>query len=142
MEDIIMGAVAQRRFVMQMLVAFSVIATGLSLFGLYAVVSYSISQRSRELGIRVALGATERRILVLVMADGMRMTAIGMTIGVIAALSSSSILRSQVFGVRPFDLKTVGVVLFTMAVITGAAIYPPARRAGRIDPIEALRTGE
>jgi predicted permease len=139
MDDLLAGAVAQRQFLMRIVLVFGAAAIGLALLGLYAVVSYSVSQRTREIGIRIAMGARQVDVSRLVIRQGMRLTAIGMAIGVLAALALAQVMRTQIFGVRPFDPATLVVAFMLMSVTAIVAVYLPARRAARVDPILALR---
>ncbi len=107
--------------------------------GLYGVLAYSVEQRRREVGVRVAMGATPKQILGFVMGEGLRLTAIGVILGVVAALALSRSLTALLYEVRPTDppvYLAVGALLLAVAV---AAAYPPARRAMRVDPVVALR---
>jgi putative ABC transport system permease protein len=119
---------------------FAALALVLSLVGLYAVVSFSVAERTHELGLRVALGATPRNLLGLVLSDGLRLVGIGVALGLTSAFGLARFLESQLFGVTAHDPGTfimVPVLLITAAVL-GCLI--PARRATRIDPMTALRT--
>jgi predicted permease len=139
MDDLLAGAVAERQFLMRIVIVFGAAAIGLALLGLYAVVSYSVSQRTREIGIRMAMGARQIDVSRLVVQQGMRLTAIGIAIGIAAALALSQFIRAQVFGVGPFDPGTVLVALLVMSATAIIAVYLPARRAARVDPVRALR---
>ena len=139
MENLLAGGVAQRQFLVRILMCFGVAAIGLALLGIYGVISYSVAQRTREIGIRVAIGARRTQVLGMVLRQGMTHAAIGMAVGVVLALVLARLLTSQLFGVTPFDPVTLGVVAALMAVVAVAAVYVPARRAARVDPIVALR---
>jgi putative ABC transport system permease protein len=140
MTAMISDAAARQRFTMLLAGTFAGISLILSIGGLYAVVSYSVAERTRELGVRSALGATPLRLLRLVLSDGMRLVAIGVLIGIPAALALSRFLETQLFGVTAHDPGTfiAATVLLMCAAIAGCLI--PARRATRIDPMTALRT--
>jgi hypothetical protein len=114
MEDLLAGAIAQRQFLMRMVLVFGAAAIGLALLGLYAVISYSVSQRTREIGIRIAMGARQIDVSRLVIRQGMRLAAIGMAIGTLAALAIAQVIRTQIFGVRPFDPGTLLVAFLLM----------------------------
>jgi predicted permease len=139
MQDLLAMAIAQRQFLMRIIVFFGGAAILLALLGLYAVISYSVAQRTREIGIRMAMGARQVDVSRLVIVQGMRMTAIGMASGVVAALGLSRFIQAQVFGVQPFDPAAVLAALLVMGATAVVAIYLPARRAARVDPILALR---
>ena len=140
MGEVIDAAVAQRRFLMRVLVAFGAIATALALLGIYGVMSFSVSQRTREIGIRMAIGARQADVSRMVMRRGLRLTGIGVAGGLAASLGVSRLLASQLFGVRPADAPTMVAVVVLMTIAAIAAAYFPARRAGRVDPIAALRS--
>jgi predicted permease len=139
MDDLIEAGVAQRQFLMRLLFAFGAIATGLAVLGIYGVMAYSVSQRTREIGIRMAIGAQRREVSWMVLRGGLLLTAAGAFAGVIAALALSRLARSQLFGVSPSDPLTMVAVLAVMIVVAGAAAYIPARRAARVNPVTALR---
>ena len=132
-------ALAPTRFAMALLGAFSTIALVLSAVGLYGVISYAVSQRTREIGVRVALGADARSVLRLVVGDGVRLAALGVAIGLAVAFASTRVLASLLYGVTPADpVSFVSIALLVVAVALAASVIP-ARRATRIDPMEALR---
>ena len=139
MEDLVTGAVAQPRFLMRILVIFGVTAVGLALLGIYGVISYSVSQRTREIGIRMAIGAQQGDVSRMVVRHGLTLTAIGAATGLAGALGLSRLIKSQLFGVQPSDPLTIAAVLSVMALVATAAAWLPARRAARVDPIIALR---
>jgi putative ABC transport system permease protein len=139
MDDLVSGAVAQQRFLMRILVVFGAAAVGLALLGIYGVISYSVSQRTREIGIRMAVGAQQRDVSRMVVRQGVTLTAVGAVVGLAGALALSQLIRSQLFGVRPFDPLTLVTVLTLMGLVATAAAWLPARRAARVDPLIALR---
>ena len=102
--------------------------------------AYSVSQRRREIGLRMAIGATQIDVLRMVMRRGMTLTAAGVFVGIVASLGLSELVRSQLFGVQPSDPLTMASVLALMTVVAAAAAYLPARRAARVDPVAALRS--
>jgi predicted permease len=115
------------------------LALGLSALGIYGVLSYSVSQRTREIGIRVAIGASKRDVIAMVVGGAARLSAVGLALGLVLAVGAGRLLRSQIFGVSPLDPVTfVGVVVLLAAVALLAA-WLPARRAARVDPIIALQ---
>jgi len=121
------------------LTAFAALALLLASIGLYGIVSYAVAQRSREMGIRLALGADPGKVVRLLAYDGLRLVAIGSVIGMVAALALMRLLSSLMFGGQAFDLSALVVVLVVLGASASLAAYLPARRARRIDPILALR---
>jgi ABC-type antimicrobial peptide transport system permease subunit len=115
------------------------IALFLAVMGLYAVVSYVVVRRTREIGVRVALGASRRDILRLVVRDGMRLSMIGLGIGLLIALGLGLVLSNVLYGLQPVDVGVVGGVTALLLAVSAAACYVPARRATRVDPLVALR---
>ncbi len=120
--------------------AFAVTAFFLSVVGLYGVVAYSVSQRTREIGIRMALGAAHASVYQLILSEAGRLTAFGVVSGLACSLMTASLMRSLLFGVRSWDAPTLIVVALVLGVSALLASYLPARRAARVNPIEALRT--
>jgi predicted permease len=118
---------------------FSVAATLLAALGLYGVVAYSVKRRNQEIGIRMALGAQRRSVIWLVLRESLVLVAIGMAIGVPAALAATRLIGSVLFGVTPADPFTFSLATLLMIAVAGFAAYLPARRASRIDPMAALR---
>jgi putative ABC transport system permease protein len=130
---------AQPRFRTVVLAGFAGISLLLAATGLYGLLSYSVSQRVREIGVRMALGARPGDVLRLVVAEGMRLVAIGAVVGVIAALATGRLLASLLFNVSASDPVTYGVVTGVLAIVALAACYLPAMRAARVNPMSALR---
>jgi len=129
---------AQRTY-MTYLVVFAVVGLVLSAMGIYSVLAYSVTRRTREIGIRIALGAERRHILRATIAEGMRLIAVGTGVGLLAAFWLTRLLQHQLFEVSPTDpIVFTGVVLFLLAVALLACLLP-ARRATKVDPMEALR---
>ena len=122
-----------------MLAAFGLLALVLAAIGLYGVLSYSVAQRTREMGVRIAIGASRRDVLALVVGKAMRLTAIGLGVGIVLAAGAGVLLRSQIFGVSPLDPVTFVVVIVLLAAVAFVAAWLPARRAARVDPIIALQ---
>ena len=139
MEDVVSDSLAQRRFAMQVVGLFGVLALLLASIGIYGVMAYSVSQRTREIGIRVALGASRGNILRWVMRQGLALIAIGVATGLIAAFALTRLLRTLLFGVAPTDSVTYGALAIVLAVVALLACYIPARRATKVDPLVALR---
>jgi predicted permease len=139
MDEMLSRLVAQRRFSMTLVVAFAVLALVLAAIGAYGVTSYLVSQRTKEIGVRLALGADPRRVTRLVVLDGMRVGIAGLTLGVIGALTVTRLASSLLYGVSPRDPVTITAVSSFLLVVVGLANYFPARRASRVDPLVALR---
>lgn len=140
LEQLLSTSVAPRRFNMMLLGIFAGVALVLAAVGLYGVMSYSVSWRTREIGIRMALGANRADVLRLVVRQGMTMTLIGLALGLVGAFSISRVLRSLLHGVSPTDPLTFVAVSIVLLAVALLACLVPARRATRVDPIIALRT--
>ncbi|MGH7594023.1 MAG: ABC transporter permease, partial [Gemmatimonadales bacterium] len=139
MDDLLGASLAARRFNLQLLGGFAALALLLAAVGLYGVIAFSVSQRTREIGIRAALGAKRGSIASLVVGEGARLAAVGLGLGLVASLVATRALRGLLFAVKVTDPATyVGVIVFLGAVVL-VACYLPARRAAGIDPVEALR---
>ena len=128
-----------RRYPSYLIGCFAALALILAVVGLYGLIAHMVLQRTREIGIRVALGAQRRDIMRLVLRQGIRATLIGVAIGVIAGLGLTRLLRSLLYGVTPGDWFTFLSVIILLLVVALAACAIPARRAMRLDPIVALR---
>ena len=139
MEDAMAESVAQPRLRTMLLTLFSGVALLLSLIGVYGVMAYSVSERTHELGVRIALGASPADIRALVVGEGTRLALTGIAIGVVGALTASRALGALLFGVSATDPVTFVVAAASLAVAALAAAYAPARRASRIDPVVLLR---
>jgi putative ABC transport system permease protein len=124
---------------MLLLAIFAGVALLLAAVGIYGLMSYSVSQRTPEIGIRIALGARSADVLRLVVGQGMILTVFGLAIGVAAALASGQLLASLLFGVSSSDLLTFVAASLVLGTVAFLASYLPARRAARTDPMEALR---
>jgi ABC-type antimicrobial peptide transport system permease subunit len=127
------------RMISTLTVAFALLATLLAAIGLYGVLAYSVAQRTREIGIRVALGADRRNVLRLVLRQGLVLAAIGTAVGVVLAAVGSTFLESLLYGVHGLDPFTFGSACALFVVVTLAASYIPALRATKVDPMVALR---
>jgi len=138
-EAIIADAVAQPRFAMILIGAFALLALSLAVVGLYGVISYSVSQRTREIGVRIALGAQPRGVVALVMRQGFTLVALGVVLGVAAAIGATRVIQSLLFGIGSTDPATFVIAGALTALVTSLACYIPARRAAFIDPLVALR---
>jgi ABC-type antimicrobial peptide transport system permease subunit len=120
-------------------VAFAALALLLGIIGIYGVFSYLVAQRTREIGLRVALGAQRRDVLVLVMKEGAKFSLAGIAIGLLSAVFVTRSMASQLYGVSPLDPLTYLAVALVMAAVAFLACYVPTRRAMRVDPAIALR---
>jgi ABC-type antimicrobial peptide transport system permease subunit len=132
-------AVSTRRFILLIVGAFGVLALGLAAIGVYGVMSLIVSERTREVGVRLALGAEPSQLLAMIVGQAAKLAAIGVAIGVIAALPLAPLLDSQLFGVQSLDPATFVIVPTALLVIAALAAIVPARKAMRIDPLAALR---
>ena len=119
--------------------AFAVLALVLAAIGAYGVTSYLVSQRTKEIGVRLALGADPRRVVRLVVLDGMRVGVTGLVFGVISALAVTRLASSLLYGVSPRDPMTIVGASSFLLIVVALANYVPARRASRVDPLAALR---
>jgi ABC-type antimicrobial peptide transport system permease subunit len=140
MEKLLDGAVGSPRLIVRLTAGFAIVALLLGAIGIYGVLSYTMAQRTNEVGIRVALGADSRQVVRLVVVEGMRIVAIAVAIGLGASLAATRLLQSQLFGVGPTDVVTFSIVTALLSIVAILACYIPARRASRVDPMVALRT--
>lgn len=139
MQDVVSDSLAQPRFYMLLLTAFAALALLLAALGIYGVISYSVSQRTRELGIRIALGATQDRVVRLVLGQGVALTVAGVALGLVGAFWLVHLLNAVLFGVGATDAPTFGGVAVVLLGVASLASYLPARRAARVDPVIAMR---
>jgi len=141
MEDLIAQspAAVMHRYPAWLVSVFAMSALMLGIVGLYGVMSYLVSQRTREIGVRMALGAPRGKVVRLILGNGIRLAAIGIVAGVAGAVLAGYTFRSVLFGVEPWDIATLLAVAAILAAICGAASYVPALRASRLDPVKALR---
>jgi predicted permease len=140
MEDRVAASLARRRFAMQLLTLFAIVALGLATIGIYGVMAYLVSQGTRELGIRLALGATPGKIVWLIGQQTMTIAVIGVGIGLVAALGLTRFLHSLLFEIDPADPLTFSAIGMFLALVALLAGHVPARRAARIDPMVSLRS--
>jgi ABC-type antimicrobial peptide transport system permease subunit len=138
-DDVLLRAEAQRRFAMLLLAVFAGIALTLAAVGVYGVVSYAVGQRTREIGIRLALGARRTEILRLVLGQGLVLAGAGVGAGIVGSFLLTRLLRDLLFGVTATDWLTYCVAPLLLAVIALLSTWWPARRASRVDPLIALR---
>ena len=139
MTQIAAESMSRRRFAMQVVGLFGILALLLAAVGIYGVIAYSVTQRTREIGIRVALGASKTAILRWVLKQGMMLTIAGVVIGLVGAVALTRLLRSLLFGVGPTDIVTYGALAALLTLVALIACYVPARRATKVDPLVALR---
>jgi putative ABC transport system permease protein len=140
LNETLKGSLSQRRFTMLVLGGFALVALALAIIGVHGVLSYAVSLRTREIGIRVALGAAPARVQRAVVSEGARLAAIGLVIGLAAALALTRVLSSLLYGVGSHDPLTFIGVAFVLGATALLACYIPARRAARVDPMVALRS--
>ncbi|MCI0538668.1 MAG: ABC transporter permease, partial [Verrucomicrobiales bacterium] len=139
MEQVVSQSIAPRRFSALLMVIFGFVALVLASIGLYGMMSYSVAQRTPEIGIRVALGAQRRDVLTMVVKQGMGLALLGVAAGLVAALTLAQLFRNLLFGVGAADPLTFGAVALMLFAVAVLASFVPARRATKIDPMEALR---
>jgi len=139
MDQLVSTSVAQPRLNLSLLVAFAALALILAAVGVYGVMAYAVTQRTHEIGIRMALGALPADVLRQVLVEGGRLAAFGVALGLLAALALTRLMSTLLFGVKPTDPVTFAVVAATLVCVALAACYVPARRATCVDPIIALR---
>ncbi len=139
MDEIISGSFTARRFLMFLLSIFAGLALVMSCVGIYGVISYLASQRTHEIGIRIALGAERQDVLRMVLAEAARMALLGVAIGLVAAFGLTRLMEKMLFGLSPHDPLTLAGVAALLTMVALAACYLPARRAAKVDPMVALR---
>ena len=139
MEQLVSSAIARPRFSALLLGLFAGTALLLTVVGLYGVVAYAASQRTREVGIRLALGASERNILNLIIQQGMRPALVGLALGIAGALGLTRLLASQLYEIKPTDPVSFASAALLLSLVALIACYLPARRATKVDPIQSLR---
>jgi len=140
LDELVSTSLAQRRFTLTLMLLFGVVALVLAGVGIYGVMSYTVAQRTQEIGIRVALGATGGSVLAMVLRDGMRLVVIGLALGTVGALVLTRLGASLLWGVSSSDALTYVLLAIVLAAVALVAIVVPARRATRIDPMQALRS--
>jgi putative ABC transport system permease protein len=139
MDAVVADANAQPRFEMLLLGIFAAVALLLAAVGIYGVMSYAVSRRTHEIGIRVSLGASRADVVLLVIRQGIVLALIGSAAGIVGALGLSRLMKSLLYGVKPIDPLIFGGVTILLMIVAMAASYLPARRAMRVDPMIALR---
>jgi putative ABC transport system permease protein len=141
LEAVVATSMARPRFFTALLSVFAGAALVLAAVGLFGVLSYSVVQRTREIGVRLALGAKTRQVTVMIVGSALRLVGVGLVLGVSVAIGTGRVLRSQLFGVETTDALTIGVIAAVLALAALAASYLPARRAASLDPGAVLREG-
>ena len=139
LQDLISGSVAQPRFYSRLLGAFSFMALLIAAVGIYGVTAFSVSQRTHEIGIRLALGAERADVLWMILRSSLPLILVGAGLGLCGAIAVTRVLQSFLFEVKPTDIATFAVVSTLLAVVALLASYLPARRATKVDPMVALR---
>jgi predicted permease len=139
MDQIVSRSLTSRRFAAALLSSFAVLALALAVIGLYGVLSYAVAQRTSELGVRFALGATPAQVLRLVLTDGLRLTITGVMIGAVLGAVAARAMSRLLFGIQAFDVSAFAIAVTTIIAVALIASYVPARRAARVDPMVALR---
>jgi putative ABC transport system permease protein len=139
MDQLMDNSIGSPRLIVGLTMGFAIVALLLGAIGIYGVLSYTMSQRTHEVGIRIALGAEGRQVVRMVVGEGMRIVAIAVGIGLVMSFAVTRLLRSQLFGVGPNDVLTFAVVTLVLSGVAMLACYLPARRASRVDPTVALR---
>jgi putative ABC transport system permease protein len=140
LENVVGGGVAQERFALLLIASFAALALVLAAVGLYSVLSYSVSRRSREIGIRLALGATPGSVRSMIVRDGGRLAVIGVAVGCVGALAATRMLRSLLFEISATEPLVFGGAAALLAVVAVMASWIPARAATRVDPLDAVRS--
>ena len=139
MEDLAADSIALRRSSMLLLSVLAGLAVFLACLGIYSVISYSVTLRTHEIGLRMALGATTGDMLVMTLRQSILLTLIGITLGLAAALALTRFLAALLFGIMPTDAMTLALAVVIMTAVSAGAAYLPARRASLVDPMVALR---
>jgi len=140
MEQILDKTTASQGFAANLILAFAALSLLLAAVGLYGVLSYLVTQRFSEIGIRIALGAQREQILRLILLDGLRPALLGLVLGLLASTGATHLIRSMLYGTQPYDPTVIATVILTLLLIASIACISPAWRASRLDPMQALRT--
>jgi putative ABC transport system permease protein len=140
MDELMSSSLARRQFALKLISIFAVTALLLAALGIYGVMTYLVSQRALEFGVRLALGAVQRDIVNLVLGPGLVLTGIGVVLGLGASVLTSRMLSALVYGVSAIDPVTLACVAILLAIVTLAACFLPVRQATRVSPMDALRS--
>jgi predicted permease len=141
MDQVFADAASRPRFLAELLAIFAGLALALAAIGTYGILSYSVSERTKEIGIHMALGATRGSVLGMILGQGLRLTIIGLLTGLVASFGLTRLLQAQLFNVKPTDPATLSGVAVFIAIVAFVACYVPAQRATRVDPMVTLREG-
>src|SRR5262249_23108681 len=139
MDEVLSGSLTEPRVYTLLLGIFALLAVALAAVGLYGVISYNVTERTHEMGIRMALGAERSQVLQLVIRQGLSLSAVGIGIGVVSAIAATRLLTSLVATVQPGDPMTLAAIVLVLLAVAAAACMVPALRAMRVDPMSALR---
>jgi putative ABC transport system permease protein len=140
LDRLVASSVARQRFYAVMLSLFASVAALLAAIGVYGVLAYAVAERTREIGVRMALGATRQQVLALILRRGLLVASVGIAIGLAGAVAATRYLQAMLYGVTPLDVSAFAIVAFGFVAVAALASYLPARRATQVDPIAALRT--
>jgi putative ABC transport system permease protein len=139
LDRLVANSVARQRFYAVMLAVFASVAALLAAIGIYGVLAYAVVERTREIGLRMALGAGRQQVLRLVLGRGLSCAAIGIVLGLAGAAAGTRYLQAMLYGITPLDGGTFVIVALAFAAVAALASYVPARRATQVDPMVALR---
>jgi ABC-type antimicrobial peptide transport system permease subunit len=139
MGRVLREATEKRQFLLTMVSLFAVMAVVLAMTGIFGTISHNVTQRTREIGVRIAFGAHHRRILTMVLRRALILVGVGIGVGIVLVVSFAAVFRSQLYGVGPLSPVYSGIAVLVVALVTLAATMLPARRASRVDPMEAHR---